>query len=175
MSKSKIFKDQISRLQEERDKIKEDYLNEKIKCQQFVDKIKKLEEKLGTPLIFQYYIDQEKELNRISQSKDQQISELERALKLNTNHHQKQISKINHDSKVEINKVIADKSSQIAFLRQKLSQTVNELQNEITAREEVIKFEVTKIQKQRDDDLKNFIESKEELERKMHLDQEVGY
>ena len=80
------------------------------------------------------HIEQEREINRANQGKDQRIVELERALRLNTNHHQTQINKVQHEANIEISKIESDKASQIAFLREKLSRTVQELQNEILSK-----------------------------------------
>lgn len=77
------------------------------------------------------YLEQELEINRANQGKDQRIVELERALRLNTNHHQTQINRVQHEAQVEMSKIESDKTSQIAFLKEKLSRTVQELQNEV--------------------------------------------
>lgn len=45
--KSRFISEQISKLQDQRDKAKEEYSAEKFKVQQLTDKCKKLEEQLG--------------------------------------------------------------------------------------------------------------------------------
>lgn len=161
--KSNFIKEHFNKLQEEKDKASENYQQEKLKNQKLSAMVEKLKEQL----------DQEKEINRANQQKDQRISELERALANNTKHHQNQISKLNYEFDLKLESALDEKANQIGFLKSKLSQAVADLQTEIANRNEIIKEKVAKVSKQRDEDLKTFIESKEEIERKVTKEQEL--
>lgn len=69
--------------------------------------------------------------------------------------------------------LISEKTNQIDFLRNKLNQCVAELQTEIANRDKIIDERVKKVEKLRDDDLQNYIQSKEEIERKIQDKKEV--
>lgn len=62
---------------------------------------------------------------------------------------------------------LQEKEDTIEFLRTKVSQTVKDLQKEVSEREGIINSRVSSVRKQREEDLKTFIESKEDIERQM--------
>lgn len=91
------------------------------------------------------------------------VNQLEQKLQQKEAQYQLQIQSLHKDYKSQL----SDKADQITFLREKLSQTVQELHHEVQSRDRVIHEKVSAIKKQREEDLKTFIESKEALEKRM--------
>ncbi|CAI2379024.1 unnamed protein product [Moneuplotes crassus] len=65
-----------------------------------------------------------------------------------------------------------ERDSRIEFLQQRVSKTIEDLQKEIDQREEIIQQRVSVVKKQREDDLRTFIESKEDIERKVQQERD---
>lgn len=156
---AKYMKELYNQMENEKFQINQKLAEEKKKNNELSSKIKNLELDLEE----HRDISQQLEKTRIK------IEHLTSQMNEKEAYYQYQIESLHKDYKKQLN----DKNDQIMFLRNKLSHTVQELQNEVVNRESAINTKVEVIKKQREEDLRTFIDSKEEIERRMNEERDL--
>jgi hypothetical protein len=147
------------KMEQEKTEISKNLSDEKVKNSELCIEIKILENDLRE----HFDISHQLEMTKVK------IDTLTTQMDSKEAYYQYQIESLHKDYK----KQITDKNDQITFLRNKQSQTVQDLQNEIFNRDNIITTKVEVIKKQREEDLRTFIESKEDLEKKMNEEKDL--